>query len=316
MFEAICIIINTIVLLFSWLWAAMRYIYNTWEEARRLSEQRLRLEQEQREYELENQRQHQLRQEESERQTRARMERLRQVELELEQRAAERHAHEMKEAAERRQRAEDNWRREYQRIRDMTYVERYRFEYARKKERLRRLEEEQRKREEQKREQEEAERRAWEAEREAERRAWEDISARRRRRAGEDQWKKEELERQRRAHGVSRPPPVEDDRTIFRQWFARCEALLARPDTMTSFPDPPSWPCTKGCQTDPVLKACRHTIERLYRASGADLRTFLKKERQKWHPDKFSRCPRSSRGLMQAKATKMFQIIEVIRQSC
>jgi len=81
---------------------------------------------------------------------------------------------------------------------------------------------------------------------------------------------------------------------------------------MTRFPDPPFWPCTAGRRDNGVLKACAHTIKRLYQASGAHLEALLEKERLEWHPDRFVKCPDSSREKIQAKATEMFKIIQAL----
>lgn len=105
---------------------------------------------------------------------------------------------------------------------------------------------------------------------------------------------------------------VVDDRAVYLQWFAECGSLLSHRETMTRFPEPPAWPCPSNCQTNLILKACPHTIARLYRASGADLRQTLKEEKKKWHPDRFQRCPEPWRQEMVAKAQEMFKIIGIL----
>lgn len=149
--------------------------------------------------------------------------------------------------------------------------------------------------------------REWERLREQSRSHWESLEDWQRRQNG---WSRQQYEA---PESRSRALPKSWD---YDQWRADCNALLARPETMRRFPDPPFWPCTDGCQDDGVLKACRHTIKQLLETSGANLRRLLKLERLRWHPDKFSKCPQPSRELIQAKATKMFQIIETLIQEC
>jgi hypothetical protein len=118
----------------------------------------------------------------------------------------------------------------------------------------------------------------------------------------------EELERQQQI--AKSQQRAADDRTLYRQWLAQSEALLSCREEMTRFPDPPIWPCASKCPRDPTLKACPCTIERLYRASGSDLWTKLEKEKTKWHPDRFARCPEASRKEITEKAQEMFKIIQ------
>lgn len=99
------------------------------------------------------------------------------------------------------------------------------------------------------------------------------------------------------------------DRSAYNDWLSRCANFLANKQHATSFPDPPSWPCTI-CRENDILKACKHTIERLYRASGKDLRGLLKEERLKWHPDRLSVCPPPTGEAIRAKAAEMFKIIK------
>ena len=51
-------------------------------------------------------------------------------------------------------------------------------------------------------------------------------------------------------------------------------------------------------------------MKRLYQASGQRIEEVLKKERIEWHPDRFARCPPSSRDMIQAKAAEIFKIIQ------
>jgi hypothetical protein len=118
--------------------------------------------------------------------------------------------------------------------------------------------------------------------------------AQERRQQEERKWQKAR-ESQRRA---------ENDHKAYRQWLGQCEVLLSSREAMTRFPDPPFWPCSEGCQAHGILKACQHTIKRLFQEPGSPLEELLEKERRKWHPDKFERCPDSSREHLKAKAER------------
>lgn len=126
----------------------------------------------------------------------------------------------------------------------------------------------------------------------------------RRRREEELRRKREEQEAQKRNH------IIEDEMKIFGRWLAQSEALLACKEEMTRFPDPPFWPCATGCPESGILKACKHSIRKLYLASGAELKCLLQSERARWHPDRFVRCPEPSREVIMAKATEIFKIVD------
>jgi hypothetical protein len=137
-----------------------------------------------------------------------------------------------------------------------------------------------------------------------------EVARRSQARLEESQRRQEELGRHKEALEAQRR--ADDEKKVYRQWLCQCEELLSCRETMTRFPDPPFWPCTFGCQPNGVLKACPHSIKRLFQASGADLRGFLEKERLKWHPDKFERCPVASREHLKAKAEELFKLIHTL----
>ena len=146
---------------------------------------------------------------------------------------------------------------------------------------------------------------------EAERRARMVADAQRRQaKLEESRRRREELERQKEAFEARRR--ADNDQQVYRQWLCQCDALLSCREDMTRFPEPPFWPCSSGCQPNGVLKACPHSIKRLFQASGVDLHGLLEKERLKWHPDKFERCPDSSREQLKAKAEEMFKIVQAL----
>jgi hypothetical protein len=131
---------------------------------------------------------------------------------------------------------------------------------------------------------------------------------------------REERRRERQAdvagqrEASNRQRHTSEDMHICRQYLEQCETSLAHRENMTSFPDPPFWPCGKSCgDNNGVLKACRHTIARVYRtAFEAKYLTVLPEDKRKWHPDRFARCPETAREGLKAKAAELFKIMEQV----
>lgn len=144
--------------------------------------------------------------------------------------------------------------------------------------------------------------------RQRERREQERREQERKQKGEEDRRREQEQRRRQKEQGDRRR--AEGDRRAYRQWRAQCETFLAHRESTTRFPDPPSWPCTAGCPDNEVLKACRHSIKRLYQASSSNLQETLRNEKRAWHPDRFERCPPISRQKIKAKAVELFKIIQ------
>jgi hypothetical protein len=125
-------------------------------------------------------------------------------------------------------------------------------------------------------------------------------------------WEQHVARKQREERHVARKQ--REERHICRQYLEQCEMSLAHREDMTSFPDPPFWPCGKSCgDNNGVLKACRHTIARVYRtAFEAKYLTVLPEDKRKWHPDRFARCPETAREGLKAKAAELFKIMEQV----
>jgi hypothetical protein len=59
------------------------------------------------------------------------------------------------------------------------------------------------------------------------------------------------------------------------------------------------------------LRACKHDVERLFRASGSYSYDWLRQERIRWHPDRFGRlCTEEWRETGRKLAEEMFKIID------
>jgi len=105
-------------------------------------------------------------------------------------------------------------------------------------------------------------------------------------------------------------------RRCFADWQAyamRFFDSLETTDTL-SFPEPKIDAC-QDCQLrmrrgeiEPVLRICQHSLERLL-LSPKSYEETLRKEKRRWHPDKFHRVAERDRDEIMKKATVMFQLL-------
>lgn len=69
--------------------------------------------------------------------------------------------------------------------------------------------------------------------------------------------------------------------------------------------------CTPAKADPDGLRACKHDVERLYRASGLYSFEWLRQERIRWHPDRFGRlCEENWRDKGRKLAEEMFKMID------
>lgn len=75
-------------------------------------------------------------------------------------------------------------------------------------------------------------------------------------------------------------------------------------------------PSCELLKSDPLsIKACRHDVEVLMRASGLYSYEWLRQERLRWHPDRFGRlCDESWREEGKKMAEEMFKIIDALME--
>ena len=98
------------------------------------------------------------------------------------------------------------------------------------------------------------------------------------------------------------------------RWREAYHMAFVDRSTMTSFPQPPMWSCTrvtcnKQFQCDRALESCDCNIGVLFRGMEAK---ELTKERNEWHPDRFEQCGRvkmEERRLWQKMASEIFIVI-------
>jgi hypothetical protein len=109
---------------------------------------------------------------------------------------------------------------------------------------------------------------------------------------------------------VNLPIPIHF-KLAFKEWRQHCRTLSEKPEFIKKLPHPPSIPCTKvGCDnTIAPLKTCVHSLSILYRNAELD-RTELLKERNFWHPDRWSRVPQPYRLEVEQMAIVIFQVLQ------
>lgn len=85
---------------------------------------------------------------------------------------------------------------------------------------------------------------------------------------------------------------------------------------MTAFPALPAWRCSNlGCAahgSNRALSACACNIKLIFRSMD---RASLKKERLRWHPDRFSSCPEKVREKFQKMAEEIFVVVDEIHRN-
>jgi hypothetical protein len=97
----------------------------------------------------------------------------------------------------------------------------------------------------------------------------------------------------------------------FKEWRQQCWILSEQPELIRILPSPPVILCTRpGCNnTLAPLETCMHSLTILYR--NAELgRTELLKERNFWHPDRWSRVPQPYRQEVEKMAIIIFQVLQ------
>ena len=102
---------------------------------------------------------------------------------------------------------------------------------------------------------------------------------------------------------------------MYVMWVSAYEAAFASNKPLKSFPTIPTQACVcseLSClarKRDSGLAACRHDIEALLRASGKYSTTWLKTERNPWHPDRFgNKCDPSFRDILKRQSQEIFTI--------
>ncbi|KAK5125815.1 hypothetical protein LTR85_012091 [Meristemomyces frigidus] len=134
---------------------------------------------------------------------------------------------------------------------------------------------------------------------------------RRQRSARQQRERQEGLEREALLQRQARARSGTTATHLLAAWRGGLDAALSNHAKMQAFPAPPALPCTRpDCpdrsETDHLLQACDCVIHRAFQDAGKEA---LKRERNRWHPDKFAICPHAHREEYQRMANQMFKVI-------
>lgn len=178
------------------------------------------------------------------------------------------------------------------------------------------MDEEQRRREEQRELEEQRKKGEQEEQRkeDEQRRREEQKRREQRARREKERMRRDEEQRAKRAEYVQRQQRAEC-RAAYRKWEARRPSALEERRRVEDIPEPPAWPCDDPGCADRRLKACKHSLQRLYRAWDSEYFEILNKERLYWHPDNFEPFEDSRRQRVKEKVTEMFQIINSLYEA-
>lgn len=107
------------------------------------------------------------------------------------------------------------------------------------------------------------------------------------------------------------PPVPSHIETAFKEWRQQCWSAFKKPELIEHLPRPPCITCFRiGCDnTSGPLKTCVHTLERLYRSAELSHRELIK-ERNFWHPDRWSRVSQPHRQEVERMAILVFQVLQ------
>lgn len=177
------------------------------------------------------------------------------------------------------------------------------------------MDEEQRRREEQRELEEQRKKGEQEEQRkeDEQRRREEQKRREQRARREKERMRRDEEQRAKRAEYVQRQQRAECH-AAYRKWEARRPSAVER-RRVEDVPEPPAWPCDDPGCADRRIKACKHSLQRLYRAWDSEYFEILKKERSYWHPDNFEPFEDSRRRRVKEKVTEMFQIINSLYEA-
>ncbi|KAH0836065.1 hypothetical protein AYO21_02706 [Fonsecaea monophora] len=105
-------------------------------------------------------------------------------------------------------------------------------------------------------------------------------------------------------------PPAKESSVTFQKWYRHTQTCLADKPNLQEFPFPPIASCTK-CKDKAVQgRPCHHAIAEFFQQSPKYSRQWLRRERKRWHPDKFSQCSRT----ISQSAEDVFKIVQELYQ--
>ncbi|CAD0086205.1 unnamed protein product [Aureobasidium vineae] len=105
--------------------------------------------------------------------------------------------------------------------------------------------------------------------------------------------------------------PLPVPKYAFKEWLKQCRKMSEKPELIRQLPRPPFIPCSKvGCDdTLASSKTCVHSLEIFYRGAELNHKELIK-ERNFWHPDRWSRVPQPHRQEVERMAILVFQVLQ------
>ncbi|KFY14799.1 hypothetical protein V492_02406 [Pseudogymnoascus sp. VKM F-4246] len=125
------------------------------------------------------------------------------------------------------------------------------------------------------------------------------------RKAQEEQALKDELRRQE----AKRQAKLKAD---YKRWKMECDIAFRDKPSMTKFPFPPLPRCTHlNCFAFAKVPtpACPHNVKQFLKGSGVFSMRFLRLERYRWHPDRFSTCREDLKPEFQRLAVSLSKLL-------
>lgn len=107
-------------------------------------------------------------------------------------------------------------------------------------------------------------------------------------------------------------PPIPSHITAaFKEWRQQCWSMSEEPELIKTLPQPPFISCLRlGCDNSlATFKSCVHSLERCYRSAELSHKELIK-ERNFWHPDRWSRVPPPYRQQVEQMAILVFQVLQ------
>ncbi|KAH0345790.1 hypothetical protein KCU83_g7669, partial [Aureobasidium melanogenum] len=107
------------------------------------------------------------------------------------------------------------------------------------------------------------------------------------------------------------PPIPSHIKVAFKEWRQQCWTKSEKPELIETLPRPPFIPCS-GVGCDNALACfgtCVHSLERCYRSAELSHKEMIK-ERNFWHPDRWSRVPQPHRHGVEKMAILVFQVLQ------
>lgn len=100
-------------------------------------------------------------------------------------------------------------------------------------------------------------------------------------------------------------------KAAFKVWRQQCWNISEKPELIRQLPQPPFISCSRiGCDNAlACLSTCVHSLEKCYRNAEISYKELIK-ERNFWHPDRWSRVPQPHKREVEQMAVLIFQVLQ------